>query len=650
MSRLKLDNLKIENFKGIDHYELPLDGENAVITAENGIGKTTVYDALLWLFFGKDSTGRKDFQLRPLDRYNRPIKGVVLAVEAQIDIDGTIHTFRKENHEKVVKNQLRGYETLCWIDEVPKKVGEYAEYITGIVSEDTFKLLTDLHFFNSKMHWTDRRKVLLSIAGEIGTPEGFEELTAALNNRTVDEYKTVLAGQKKLHAKERDEINPRCDELLKGMIHPTGDTTEMALRRDKLNTEIQQLKIDRQGLFGQEQERQKKINAKNLLIVEQKKREGDLVSDTSSVKALMDEKAQIVLEDDKARGIVNAAESELSLAKTKMTGLNNETTSLLASLNTIRTEYKAVAEEPKASTCYACKQSLPADMVERVESERKAKLEEITQRGNDLNEKAKENKLKVFALDADILDLSKKLEKAKSDSQITLGKAEKRVTEIDEAIKTRPTPVPQEDEKWLELDGQIQEIDAELGDPVADQLEAIETQRTAKETERDGLNKELAQADRIKQDKARITELEAREKELAQLIADLEKQLADIDRYEKTVSTLITSAVNGKFKVTEFKLFKELLNGGLEPCCEATLKGVPYPDMSSGQQIYVGIDIINVLSEHYGVSVPLFIDHSESMTLPIESRSQTIELCAEKGVKQLRIRRFTKKQAAKAVA
>ena len=272
MSRIILSNLKIENFKGIDHYELNLDGDNAVITAENGVGKTTVYDALLFLFFGKDSTGRKDFQLRPLDRYNRPVKGVVLAVEATIDIDGVKHVFRKEHHEKVVKNQLRGYETLCWIDEVPRKVGEYAEYIADIVSEDTFKLLTDLRFFNSKMHHTDRRKVLLEIAGEIGTPEGFEELTAALNNRTVEQYKTVLQGQKKRHAKERDEINPRIDELLKGMIHPTGDTTEMALRRDKLETEIQQLKIDRQGIDGQEQERQKKINAKNLLIVEQKKR------------------------------------------------------------------------------------------------------------------------------------------------------------------------------------------------------------------------------------------------------------------------------------------------------------------------------------------------------------------------------------------
>jgi len=215
MSRLTLNKLRITCFKGIDCFELDLDGGNAVITAENGIGKTTIYDAFLWMLFSKDSTGRKDFEVRPLDRRNRPIKGVVLAVEAEIDIDGVKQHFRKEHHEKVVKGQLRGYDTLCWINEVPRKVGEYAEIIAEIISADTFKLLTDLHFFNSKMHWTDRRKVLLAVAGEIGTLEGFDELLAALNGRTIDEYKKVLSEQKKRHTKEREEINPRIDEILR---------------------------------------------------------------------------------------------------------------------------------------------------------------------------------------------------------------------------------------------------------------------------------------------------------------------------------------------------------------------------------------------------------------------------------------------------
>ena len=84
---------------------------------------------------------------------------------------------------------------------MPKKVGEFQDYITELIPEENFKLLTDLHFFNSKLHWKDRRLFLLDIAGKIETPKGFDELLAALNGRTVEEYKTVLAGQKKRHTK-----------------------------------------------------------------------------------------------------------------------------------------------------------------------------------------------------------------------------------------------------------------------------------------------------------------------------------------------------------------------------------------------------------------------------------------------------------------
>lgn len=645
MSRIKLNSLKIRCFKGIDYFELALDGDNVVIAAENGVGKTTIYDGFLYLLFGKDSTGRKDFEVRPLDRHNRPIKGVVLSVEGELDIDGINHVFRKEHHEKVVKDQLRGYETLCWIDEVPKKVGEYAEYIAEIISEETFKLLTDLHFFNGKMHGKDRRKVLLAIAGDVGTPDGFDELLAALNGRTVDEYKKVLSEQKKRHVKERDEINPRIDELLRGLEHPTCNVAKLEARRAELNTEIQQLKNLRQELHGQETERQK--NQHKLVALSGRKaiREGKLKTDTSGVDALLEEKVQIATEVAKAEQLVSTAENKIGIAKAKMNALQNETNSLLASLNSIRDEYKEADEKPKTSVCYACGQGLPEDKMADNDAKREVQLNEITERGDELKAKVDENKKMVVALSDNIKLLDGVLEQATLDMKIAQSDAAKRLVEIDEEIKTRPTPIPEADKIWIDLTTEIAKVEKEIGKPISEQLEAIESERTAKQAELDKLNEELAQADRMVKDKARITELETKEKELAQRIADVEKQLADIEKYKAAQSTLITDVVNGKFKAVEFKMFRELLNKGLEECCEAIYKGIPYPDMSSGQKIYCGIDIVNVLSQHYGVSVPMFIDHSESMTMPIEAHSQTIELKAVKGVKQLQVETKSERKA-----
>lgn len=645
MARITLNQLKIENFKGLKSFELNVDGDNAAITAENGIGKTTVYDAFLWLLFGKDSTGRKDFEIRPLNRHNQPIKGVVLAVEADIDIDGVRQTFRKEHHEKVVKGQLRGYETLCWIKEVPRKVGEYAEYIAEIISEDTFKVLTDLHFFNSKFHWSDRRKVLLAIAGEIGSPEGFGELLAGLNGRTVDEYKKVLSEQKKRHVKERDEINPRIDEILKGLEHPEIDKMELFDRRTNLTADILRLKKSRQDLHGQETERQKRIDRKADLVLDKTVREGELKTDTSGVDALLEEKSKIAAEVAKAEQLASTAENEIGIAKAKMTALNNETISWLISLNAVRDEYKELEAKPETSVCYACGQKLPEDKVADNEAKRENRLTNITARGDGFKARVDANKKQVVALSDNIKLLDGVLEQSKYDALQTQSNASRRLVEIDEAIKNRPTTPPEQDEAWTKIVAEIAKVEKEIGKPVSEQLEAIESERTTKEAELTALNEELAQADRMVKDRARIEELEAKEKELAQKIADIEKQLADIEKYKAAQSTLITDAVNGKFEAVEFKMFKELLNGGLEECCEAIYKGIPYPDMSSGQKIYCGIDIVNVLSEHYGVSVPMFIDHSESMTMPIESNSQTIELFAQKGVKQLQVKTKSERKA-----
>jgi hypothetical protein len=180
---------------------------------------------------------------------------------------------------------------------------------------------------------------------------------------------------------------------------------------------------------------------------------------------------------------------------------------------------------------------------------------------------------------------------------------------------------------------------------MSEQLEAIEAERKAKEAELTTINTALSQADSIKKGRARIAELEAEEKSLAQKIANIDKQLQEIQDYQQEISSIVESAVNGKFSHVKFKLFNNLINGSIEDCCEATLNGVPYPDCSYGQKILIGIDIINVLAEHYEYSVPLFIDNAESLTIPIEAKSQTIKLFAVDGIKGLEFSKESKSAA-----
>ena len=626
---MKLNKITIENFKGIKSFEVELNGENAVVKAENGVGKTTIYDAFLWLLFGKNSEGKADFEIRPLDGNNQPLKGLVTVVEAVIECDGKNHTLRKELHERVVKKQIRGYETVCKIDEVPKKIGEYNAYIAALIPEDTFKLLTDLNYFGGKMHWTDRRSVLLDMVSEIGTPDGFDELLDKLNDRTIDEYKKVLAGQKKGYEKERDEINPRIDELQKGLggngYVDKLDTEEIARERVRLRTRLVNLDTKRKELLGQEKQRQEAIEQVYILEKKKARREAELANDTSNVKKYLDEKNVAEVKVAKLKQQVIIEDSTFMYAQSNLGSLQVE-------LEKVRQKFIALSEAEVTTNCYACGQKVPDDRLAENAKKRKDEIAEVVKKGNNLKAAIVDGK-RVLK------ELNEELQQARARHNDAEAAKQKRFAEIDTAIAADEKTPPEKDSLWQALCFDIKEAEAQIGEPVAESLEKIERERDSQQDYVTQLDKALAHADRIKQDKARIVELEEREKELAEKIAEIDGQLTCIDDYKTAESRLIEDKVNGMFKCVEFKLFDRLLNGGMSDCCEATLAGVPYSDMSAGQKIFAGIDIVNVLSEHYGISVPMFIDHAESLTLPIEADTQTIRLFAEKKTRTLIVER-----------
>lgn len=73
---MKLVKLKLSNFKGIKSFELDAGGKNVNIYGDNATGKTTLADAFMWLLFDKDSSNRKDFQIKTLKPDGEPEHGL----------------------------------------------------------------------------------------------------------------------------------------------------------------------------------------------------------------------------------------------------------------------------------------------------------------------------------------------------------------------------------------------------------------------------------------------------------------------------------------------------------------------------------------------------------------------------------------------
>ncbi len=94
--------------------------------------------------------------------------------------------------------------------------------------------------------------------------------------------------------------------------------------------------------------------------------------------------------------------------------------------------------------------------------------------------------------------------------------------------------------------------------------------------------------------------------------------------------------INSHFRIARFRLFREQANGGIEDRCDVVYDGVPYLGLNNGMKINVGIDIINALSRHYGVTVPLFVDNAEGVTQLETCDAQVIRLVVSETDKKLR--------------
>ena len=105
MKKIELLVLKLRDFKGAKDLEIKLDGESVKVYGDNGTGKTTVFDAFLWLLFDKDSNNRKDFAIKSLNDDGSEKHNLEHAVEAILRIEGSEILLKKVYKEKWTKKR-----------------------------------------------------------------------------------------------------------------------------------------------------------------------------------------------------------------------------------------------------------------------------------------------------------------------------------------------------------------------------------------------------------------------------------------------------------------------------------------------------------------------------------------------------------------
>lgn len=91
MADIRINALTLCNFKGLRNETFNFNGKNGVLVGDNGTGKSTVFDAFIWLLFGKDSRNQDQtkFDIKTIDaKTGEPMHRAEHSVEAMLTVDG----------------------------------------------------------------------------------------------------------------------------------------------------------------------------------------------------------------------------------------------------------------------------------------------------------------------------------------------------------------------------------------------------------------------------------------------------------------------------------------------------------------------------------------------------------------------------------
>lgn len=665
MKTIKLKSISLLNFKGIKNIDIDFQDETNIYGA-NGAGKTTIFDAFTWVLFGKDSAGRTTFEIKPLDRFNNTTDKIDTVVSAVLTVDGVEMKFKRTLREKWVKKrgaleaEFTGNETLYEWNNVEMTQRDFDAKRNNIIDEGVFRLVTNPKAFND-LKWQDQRKELIEIAGGITNAEiaagnkDFEALVATLQEQsiTLHEYTTQIKASLRKSNNEIKTIPTRIDEVQRSKPVPT-DFSKVTARIEAYGDELHQIneQITSKLKRGEAEEKRR-----SEIRLEIQRKEYEIKAIENSIESEAKSRFnRINSEYNQKKHELETLSHDLTMAESMKNGLKTQRAELEKHIASIDTKLQDLRDlwhkendkefslSGSETSCPTCKREFEASKVSEItatakahfQAHKKEVIEDITGTGSSLNE------LKEKIL-SDIESLSERLITTESKAQTIAQKHSDLKTIIDTInpvtlnelindvfdekandIQLLKDAIDKDREGLLEK----QEIDvSELKDRKSVLLKAIDQEKLLFE-----------EKNQIERANKRIEELEKEESNLAESIAHIEKQLYVIELFTKEKIDRLESSINSFFKFVSFKLFETQVNGAEVETCKALINGVPFSDANTASKINAGIDIINTLSSHYGITAPIFIDNRESVTKLIYSDSQIINLIVSEKDKELRIR------------
>lgn len=637
--KMKIESLKLQNFKC--HRSLSMDfGKVTTISGKNELGKSSIFDAFSFLFFGKSSTGVSDADaFKPVVNGKRleAVDVVVSAVVNGVEYQRTLHERWKRSKGSIAES-FDGNEHLFEINGVTVLKKDFeAKVKEAIGSPDLFVLLSDVHAF-ANMHWQKRRDVLLGDGDSLEMKSNkLSELKASKTklNKLVDglpirideQYNSLVDADGDFSLAEHTKLSDAMNKAVEDRAISLNGGSSSVLKEQLLTLKeaLMPLKTKASGevsqkiLSFQQQEQDERASKKDIELTKYNLANGnrsELVGRKST------------LENDKRINVTNVEDSQR-----KVDTITVEIAGYRESWDTVNAEVFAGDD-----TCHACGQSLPAETLSSAQEsfnlDKANRLENIVSSSQGA-------KARLEVAEMALIKWKKALDENNVDLDSIVIADEVPLVQIDTvAIASKYTPLI---EGATATDETLAEI-AEVEGLIALKEKEIDENKPADSTKMDEeIEKLTAEFEALESAKkvfdsnaiinARIGEIRAEQKVEQKKLVKIEGEIAGLEQSILEDVQAIEEKINKMFKFTKFKLFDVQINGGIKPTCTPMVDGVEYPSLNYAKKINVGIDIINTLSEMKGLSYPLWCDNAESVNKLETPSGQLIRMVVTDGEK-----------------
>lgn len=627
---IKLEELELTNFKGIRHRKISLDGDVILISGDNNVGKTTINDAYHWLLFNHDSDFRTDFNIKTLDEDNNVIPGIEHTVEAVLNVDGQRVDLKKQYLEiwKTMNGEtdkrFSGHEIKYFFNHVEMRKKDYEDKLNNLLELESWKILTNPNYFLQKLDWKKRREVLFKLSGTVSAENiierypKFKVLEDTLSGMSTEEIRKGLMYQRKEKNKVKETIPAVINELERMKKDVRGQVLieEDIQKQEKLISDIREaIEIDAVAISDKQKRFDEIYQLKQQHMVLQNEIRKKILDDEMRQKREESRILDVIEDIDRKKA---GLEPLLKKLIKDREDYEEERMDLLNKHAQVQKDFaKKLTDAPDA--CPYCgkpyteyeKANLKKETEAELRNALAEELKRINKRGAALNEMLK-------TASTDIESVKERIQNFEKDKE----KQQELLSSITSTLDIR-----KEKEKEAALEEKIKELESAPKDEVPEYEEELREE----EAKLDALKRELNDLEENERIAQRIQEKLDEERNLGLEIASIEETMNLLNEYVNTAAKIAEEQANGLFSYIQWKLFDVQTNGGIKETCEPMVNGVPYADVNTAGKINAGLDIINTLSEFYGVYAPTFVDQQESIVHPIEKKGQVVYLAVEGG-------------------